>query len=418
METDQLFSSAQKKFCINFVVSNGGGGHIATYHALRAIIEQKQLPWKIDIFNVDTFIECLAQQTNLIDIYRLFGTTGDEVINKAQKQNWKFIQKLTMHLNKFLVKLNYSLGVRMTVEEWYKRQPDLIVSVVPLYNQVIWESLQKVKPETPVVTIMTDFADCPPGFWIEPKTGNYLICGTEKAVEQADYLGVSKERIIKTSGMVIHPKFYQPILDEQTQALCSTDRRSQRQNLGLDPDCLTGVVLFGGCGSKQMLDIAKWLEYFQHKLQLIFLCGRNEEVALMLRQQTSIQKKIVVTFTQNIPYYMYLSDFFIGKPGPASISEALAMKLPVIVECNSGTLPQEKYNADWIRQQQVGLVIPSFRQIQKAVEQFLNPEIFADYCKNVAEINNRAVFEIPEILQQILEQHYPSTPAVKKVQKF
>ena len=37
-------------------------------------------------------------------------------------------------------------------------------------------------------------------------------------------------------------------------------------------------------------------------------------------------------FTKEVPYYMRLSDFFIGKPGPGSISEALAMKLPVLVE--------------------------------------------------------------------------------------
>ena len=42
--------------------------------------------------------------------------------------------------------------------------------------------------------------------------------------------------------------------------------------------------------------------------------------------------------------------YFIGKPGPGSISEAVAMRLPVIVECNAWTLPQERYNAEWIRE--------------------------------------------------------------------
>jgi UDP-N-acetylglucosamine:LPS N-acetylglucosamine transferase len=42
---------------------------------------------------------------------------------------------------------------------------------------------------------------------------------------------------------------------------------------------------------------------------------------------------------------MALSDFFIGKPGPGSISEALSKHLPVIIDCNAWTLPQERYNA-------------------------------------------------------------------------
>ena len=52
-------------------------------------------------------------------------------------------------------------------------------------------------------------------------------------------------------------------------------------------------------------------------------------------------------FTREVPYFMGLADFFIGKPGPGSISEALAMRLPVIVERNAWTLAHERYNADW-----------------------------------------------------------------------
>jgi len=39
----------------------------------------------------------------------------------------------------------------------------------------------------------------------------------------------------------------------------------------------------------------------------------------------------VIGFAQNVEHYMALADFFIGKPGPGSISEALQFHLPVIV---------------------------------------------------------------------------------------
>ena len=66
-----------------------------------------------------------------------------------------------------------------------------------------------------------------------------------------------------------------------------------------------------------------------------------------------------VGFTQEIPYYMKLADFFIGKPGPGSISEALVMGLPVIVERNAWTMVQERFNTDWIAQNGFGVVLPS-----------------------------------------------------------
>jgi UDP-N-acetylglucosamine:LPS N-acetylglucosamine transferase len=105
-----------------------------------------------------------------------------------------------------------------------------------------------------------------------------------------------------------------------------------------------------------------------------------------------------------VNYYMQLADFFIGKPGPGSVSEALAMKLPVIVECNSWTLPQERYNCEWVLEKQVGIVLRNFRTIEKAVAQLIEPATLARYRSNAAALQNRAVFEIPEMLEKILAE--------------
>ena len=101
---------------------------------------------------------------------------------------------------------------------------------------------------------------------------------------------------------------------------------------------------------------------------------------------------------------MQTADFFIGKPGPGSVSEALAMHLPVIVERNAWTLPQERYNADWILENEVGEVLSSFRQIVPAVARIINPATLSCYRANAAAMKNRAVFEIPDILQTIFER--------------
>ena len=67
------------------------------------------------------------------------------------------------------------------------------------------------------------------------------------------------------------------------------------------------------------------------------------------------------------------------------------MKLPVIVERNILTLPQERYNADWVLEQGAGLVLPNFRHVQEAVGRLLAS--LDDYRGKVAKIENRAVFE-------------------------
>jgi len=56
---------------------------------------------------------------------------------------------------------------------------------------------------------------------------------------------------------------------------------------------------------------------------------------------------------------MHLSDFLIGKPGPGCISEAMQQGLPVIVVKNRWTMPQERYNADWVVENRAGIVLDS-----------------------------------------------------------
>jgi 1,2-diacylglycerol 3-beta-galactosyltransferase len=116
-------------------------------------------------------------------------------------------------------------------------------------------------------------------------------------------------------------------------------------------------------------------------------------------------------FTAQIPYYMNLSDFFIGKPGPGSVSEAIAMHLPVIVECNAWTLPQERYNATWVTENQVGIAVDNFRGIVPAVEQLLRDGTLDKFRANAAALPNRAVFEIPGILEAILERSVAAAPS-------
>ena len=135
-------------------------------------------------------------------------------------------------------------------------------------------------------------------------------------------------------------------------------------------------------------------------MQLILICGHNQELAARLKAMPAKAPRFVEGFTSEIPYYMHLADFFLGKPGPGSVSEAMAMKLPVILERNAWTLPQERYNAQWVIERNTGVVLRNFRHVAEAVEQMLGN--LAGFRESVEKIQNRAVFEIPEIFEKIL----------------
>ena len=130
-------------------------------------------------------------------------------------------------------------------------------------------------------------------------------------------MGHSAQRVFKTSGMVLKPSFYRKP---------EIDREQERIKLGLKPHLPTGIVMFGGHGSASMLEIAKRMDRSSSQVQLIFLCGHNLELAAKIRNMGLIMPAVIEDFTTRVDYFMSLADFFIGKAGPGSISEA----------CNSG----------------------------------------------------------------------------------
>jgi 1,2-diacylglycerol 3-beta-galactosyltransferase len=204
-------------------------------------------------------------------------------------------------------------------------------------------------------------------------------------------MGHAGAYIHRVSGMVLNPRFY------EIPPLAAEERARARTALGFDPHQPVGLVLFGGEGSAVMLEIARRLD----NRQLLMICGRNEKLREKLQGLAHTAALFIEGFTKEIPRYMELADYFIGKPGPGSISEAVAMGLPVIVERNAWTLPQERYNADWVREQGVGTVLPDFRDIARAVEDLLEPSAYERFRHAARQTQNRAVFEIPGILEQI-----------------
>jgi 1,2-diacylglycerol 3-beta-galactosyltransferase len=183
------------------------------------------------------------------------------------------------------------------------------------------------------------------------------------------------------------------------------NRTEERKKLGLHPALPTGIVLFGGHGSSAMLDIVRRLDTVKSDLQLILVCGKNQKLVDAIKSYKARFPILAEGFTRQVDYYMSLADFFIGKPGPGSISEALQFHLPVIVECNGRTLPQERYNAQWITENRVGIVLKGFRQIAAGVEKLLDPATFTELKKNAGGYSNRALLEIPAFLDEIMERH-------------
>jgi 1,2-diacylglycerol 3-beta-galactosyltransferase len=373
---------------IDLIYIDSGGGHRAAANALSEVIREQQRPWDLRLLSIQDMLDPIDF------IRKSTGIPFQEVYNIMLRRGWTLGSAQLIPTMHALIRLKHREQVRTIEPYWKGDRPDLVVSLIPHYNRALREALHRASPGTPFVTILTDIVDYPPHFWIE-RQEQFVICGSRRAAAQARALGLPAERVLETSGMILHPKFYTgaPI-----------DRVAGRARLGLRPDLSTGIVLFGGEGSLEIVKIARALDRPDSGVQLILLCGRHEEAARQVKAMGRHIPMHVEGFTSDVPHYMGLADFFIGKPGPGSISEALAMRLPVIVERNAWTLAHERSNADWVQEQDVGIVVQRFSRCAAAVRELLVPARYERLRQNAARLRNQAVYEIPGLLESVMTQ--------------
>jgi glycosyl transferase family 28 len=387
---------------IHVIFHDGGGGHRNAAVALQTIAAQQSRDWQIELVQFQDL-------TDRLDVLRkLTGIRIQQQYNLMLQNGWTLGSKYVLRLLQLTIRIFHGPMVRLLEEFWRAHPADLLVSVIPHFNRELSESWTAVYPGRPFVTLITDLADYPPRFWIEPIREQYVIAGTERAVEQARSFGHDNSHIFQASGMILRPEFY--VEDH-------SDPAALRQEMGLKNDLPTAIVLFGGHGSKVMYYLTERLNTAGLPLQLILICGRNEELAAKFRAKKWNMPVHVVGFTKEVHKLMRAADFLIGKPGPGSIAEAMVRKLPVLIECNAWTLPQERYNAEWVTEKRVGIVLKSFDDVVEGVRQMLEPAKLGEFRKNVAALNNRAIFEIPEMLAKLLGEsstlaEKPAAPAI------
>ena len=366
--------------CIDLIYFNAGGGHRAAAKALEQAM--RHLPWQVRLVSLVEILDPKGQ------FYDNLGLQPEDFYNKRLASGMTLGMRQELKLLQWLIRLGQPAMVKKMQAHWLSTQPDMVVSLIPNFNRALCQSLSLALPGTPYVTVLTDMADYPPNFWIEPDLPQHVVCGTDYAVAQALSAGCPPARVHQTSGMILSPHFYAPR---------AIDRTAERHKHGLDAQQAVGLVMFGGYGADTMKRIEKKLP----DTPLILLCGRNAELAELLRRQPAKATRVVVEFTDNVAYWMLLADFFIGKPGPASLSEAVHMGLPVAITRNAWTMPQERWNTQWVTDHRLGVVVRSFAEVRTAVAEIVGQ--LPQWQANVRKIQNRAVFEVPDLLAKLLD---------------
>ena len=96
---------------------------------------------------------------------------------------------------------------------------------------------------------------------------------------------------------------------------------------------------------------------------------------------------------------MAASDLLVTKPGPGSLAEAFHQRVPVVVTRNLHTIPQERFNTDFVARPRAGRVVGHWREIPAAVARLPRTLAARDGDSRRGSPpcpQNRAVYEVIE----------------------
>ena len=367
---------------------DAGGGHRAAARALAAAAEEKAAPFRL---RVESF-----QQTLLpLDVLkRTTGLSLEDAYNSILRHRWNALMVPLLRVMHAAIRVRRPAIVR-TLAAWLRDRPRpaAVVSVMPNFNGVMRDAIREAIPGVPLVVVLTDLADFPPRFWIEPGIDRVVV-GTDEARGQALAIGIPEERLRRVSGLVIHPRFYRaggPDVRDRTRGV-----------MGFAATDFAVTLLFGGKGSPEMAPLAERLLDASPSFRVVAICGENPALFERLSplEARAAGRLVRLGFTDRVAEILAASDVLVTKPGPGSLSEAFHQRVPVVVTRNVHTIPQERFNTGFVRDRGLGLVVSHWREIPAAVLRLAGDAgALAAMRERLAALPpNRAVYEVVDLV--------------------
>ena len=301
-----------------------GNGHVTAAEALKKAFEERGLAREVRHEDTLKFTNPLFR--------RLYGRAYLDLVNNLPEVlGWMYDQLDEPWKNEkrrlFFDKLNTQPFVKM-VRDY---SPDWIVCTHFLPAEIISDLKRKGKMTCPQAIVVTDFDMH--ALWLCRNFERYFV-----ALDETRYyletLGFPSEKIT-VSGIPIDPKFAE-----------QKSKHEKRAKFGLDRDLPTIILSLGGFGVGRIDDLIDSLRKISTPVQILAMCGRNEELKEKLEaEKDSPGARVVpVGYTREMDKYMSASDVIVGKPGGLTTCEALAKGLVfVIVNPIPG---QEERNSD------------------------------------------------------------------------
>jgi len=318
--------------------ASAGAGHVRAAQAIEKAFKQtgngERDVQHFDVLNYTNKVFRHLYSRAYIDLVNNLPEVPGWVYDKLDKP-WKN-ERRRLALDK--------LNTRPFVKLLRQYQPDLIVCTHFLPAEIVSWLKAKERLTSRQVIVVTDFDVH--AMWLVHHYERYFVAIDEARV-YLEALGIPAQKIT-VSGIPIDPVF-----------ALKKNKQEMRAKHGLAPDRPTILLSAGGEGVGSVDALISALLPLQHRVQVVAICGRNEELKKRLKRMAARLKPDSAVllkpfgYTLEMDELMTAADLVMGKPGGLTTSEALAKGLVfVIVNPIPG---QEERNSDHLLEAAVAI---------------------------------------------------------------
>ncbi|NLJ58967.1 MAG: glycosyltransferase [Tissierellia bacterium] len=338
-----------------------GNGHKMVATALNNAFVNKGYN---NVFVIDLFTEAHPKITETIK--RAYIKSYD--FGKAYSKLYYGSEKLT---DKRVVELYRNFGFKKLREITETFKPDIIINTFPILASLKIKNAQG--KNIPVFNIVTDFYVHK--LWISKDIDKFYIA-THELQEELKKMNIPLNKTV-VSGIPIRDAFEEVDNISKLHAKFNF-RRGKR------------IVLINSGAFGVFKNIKKvCIELCKHKnIQVAVVCGNNKVQKANL-ESLGLRNLKVFGFIENIHELYKIASCMITKSGGITLSEALAVQLPLII---IKPIPgQEKENALYFEKKGAAIIANNTCQIvNSTIDLINNPPLLNAMRKNMKKMYNRS----------------------------
>ena len=340
--------------------SKGGGGHISASLTLKKLLEKE--------FDIHVIYP--------IDQLRIWGiSSGEQLYNSMLQDGWtRSMNFIVRHVAPRLFRSREHKLENIIHSSIESYQPDLVISLIPFVNYPASEAARKKQIPYLLVTTDNDLRHWVLGLEKLRHPDFKVTIGSDLATSRELLLEKKiPETAIETIGLPLRPEF-----------IMTKDEKKIREEFAISDDKPVILIMMGGAGASKAYDYAKKIGQIDLSSHLIVIMGRNEKMRKDLEKVVlhPSNSMTILGFTDRVADLMAISHVIITKPGPGTICEAIAMKLPILVDNTDKLLFWERINVELVLRYGIGEPITHPAEIPYLIETYLQDQAMKEQVRN------------------------------------